>query len=198
MRNWLTVYTDSLSDDDPSPLANPPRAGIATGFYMPRLPGLPRLDLRFESVYTDTPVSSTGGHYIYFDSFYHDLYTNKGNILGEWIGRQGSGYQGWSTYHFSSRSNIQFGYRHAQVSKDFIPGGETLNDGSVKANWWLRNDLDISAFVQYEKWRAAVLAPGPQTNWTSSIEVSFQPQGLRLAFRSGREELAEQSTQAPN
>jgi hypothetical protein len=52
--------------------------------------------------------------------------------------------------------------------------------------------------VQYEKWRAAVLAPGPQTNWTSSIEVSFQPQGLRLAFRSGREELDEQSTQAPN
>jgi membrane-associated phospholipid phosphatase len=198
VRNWLTVYTDSLSDDDPSPLANPPRAGIATGFYMPRLPGLPRLDLRFESVYTDTPVSSTGGHYIYFDSFYHDLYTNKGDILGDWIGRQGSGYQGWSTYHFSSRSNIQFGYRHAQVSKDFIPGGETLNDGSVKANWWLRNDLDISAFVQYEKWRAAVLAPGPQTNWTSSIEVSFQPQGLRSPFRSGREELAEQSTQAPN
>ncbi len=187
VRNWLTVYADSLSDDDPSPLANPARAGISTGFYMPRLPHLAKLDLRVESVYTNTPrsgVGDNGGHFIYFDSFYHDLYTNKGNIIGSWIGREGSGFQGWSTYWFTSRNSLQFGYRHAKVADDFIPGGETLNDGSAKVNWWLRDDLNVSASVQYEKWVAPILASGPQTNWTSSVEITFQPHGLVVPFRS--------------
>jgi hypothetical protein len=175
VRNWLTVYTDSLADDDPSPLANPPRAGIYPGIYMPRLPKLPNLDFRAEAVYTNTPRSSNGGHYIYFDHFYTDLYTNKKNLMGHWIGREGMGFQAWSTYWFSRRNSVQFGYRHSKVSADFIPGGETLDDGSVNVNWWPSNELNVSARVQCEKWLAPILAPGPQTNWTSSVEVTFFP-----------------------
>lgn len=187
VRNWLTVYADSLSDDDPSPLANPARAGIGTGFYMPRLPHLPKLDLRVESVYTNTPRSGVGdnsGHFIYFDSFYHDLYTNKGNIIGNWIGREGSGFQGWSTYWFTSRNSLQFGYRHAKVADDFIPGGETLNDGSAKVSWWVGDDVDVSAFVQYEKWLAPILAPSRQTDWTGSIQIEFCPKSWKLSKAS--------------
>lgn len=183
VRNWLTVYADSLSDDDPSPLANPPRAGISTGFYMPRLPRLPKLDLRVESVYTNTPRSSDGGHFIYFDSFYHDLYMNKGNIIGSWIGREGSGFQGWSTYWFSSRSNLEFGYRHAKLANDFIPGGGTVNDGSITLNWWLGNSFDLASFVQYEKWDVPILSPSPQTNWTGSLEIQFWPHSWKLSKR---------------
>lgn len=175
VRNWLTVYADSLSDDNTSPLADPARAGISPGIYLSRVPGLQKLDLRVEAVYTDTPTSSIDGHFIYFDNFYHDLYTNKNNIIGSWIGRQGDGIQAQTTYWFSPRNTLQFGYRHAKVAKAFIPGGETLNDGYVNVDWWIRHDLSVSAFVQYEKWLAPLLAPTAQTNWTSSFGITYWP-----------------------
>jgi hypothetical protein len=186
VRDWLTFYIDSLADDDPSPLANPRRAGINPGLYLTRFPRIPKLDLRVEGVNTNTPVSSNGGNFIYWDSFYRELYTNKNNLIGSWIGREGQGIQASSTYWFSSRSTLQFGYRHAKVARDFIPQGETLNDGSVTANWWVRNDLSFSALLQYEKWLAPVLAQTPQSNWTSSIQLSFQPHGFNLPLRSPR------------
>jgi hypothetical protein len=179
VRNWLTVYADSFSADDVTPLANPPRAAWDSGIYMPRIPGVPKLDFRVEAGYTDPPafsaVHSVNGQFDYYDYFYHDLYTNKGNIMGSWIGREGKGVQAWSTYWFSSRSSLQFGYREGKVAKDFIPDGETVNDGSVKATWWLQKGISLSGSVQYEKWLAPILAPSPQTNWTSSVEVAFYP-----------------------
>jgi hypothetical protein len=176
LRNWLTLYMDSFSDDDPSPLANPPRANFNPGFYMPKLPWLPKVDLRVEAVYTDPPTpESHGGNFVYFNTNYHDSYTNKKYLLGSWIGREGQGFQAWNTYWLGARNSIQLGYRHAKVSDDFIPGGETLNDGSVKVNWWLGRDINLSTYVQYEKWRAPILAPSPQTNWTASVQVGFWP-----------------------
>lgn len=182
VRNWLTLYTDSIADDDPSPLGNPPRAGINPGIYIPRLPGIPKLDFRVEAVNTDPPIAGSGGNhgrFIYFDTFYHDLYTNKKNIIGSWIGREGKGFQAWTSYSFGPRQSIQFGYRHATISTDFIPSGETVNDGSVKVNWLLGKDWNLSSYLQYEKWFAPILAASPQTNWTSSFEISFQPHAVR-------------------
>lgn len=182
VRNWLTLYTDSLTDDDISPLCCPGRAGLNPGIYLARFPKIPKLDLRVEGVLTNTP-NRGGPQFIYFDNFYHDLNTNEKNIIGSWMGRDGQGIQAWSTYWFSPKNSLQFGYRHAKVSKDFILSGETLNDGSVKLSWWVRNDLSLSTFVQYEKWLAPVLAPRAQTNWTSSVEFSFQPHGWTLTQR---------------
>jgi membrane-associated phospholipid phosphatase len=180
VRDWLTLYADLLADDDPSPLAAPRRAGIHSGIYMPRIPGVPKLDLRVEAVYTDNPTSrSKGGKYIYWDSFYHDLYTNKKNIIGSWIGREGQGFQVWSRYWFSPRNSLQFGYRHAKVAKDFLPGGETLNDASAKLDVQLRENLSFSTNLQYEKWRAPILAPNAQTNWTSSVAIVFWPRSWK-------------------
>ncbi len=176
VRNWLTIYTDSLSDDDPSPIRDVPRDAFRPGIYLSHVPGLPKLDLRAEAVYTALPTpGSNSGQFVYFDTFYHDLYTNKNNIIGDWIGREGMGFQGWSTYWFGPRRSIQAAYRHAKVARDFIPGGETLNDGSVKVDWPLHNDISVSGSIQYEKWLAPILAPGPQTNWTSSFQVTFYP-----------------------
>jgi len=188
LRNWLTVYTDSLASDDVTPISAPRRAAMNPGVYLSHLPKLPKLDLRIEGVYTNTPSSSYGGKFIYIDNFYHDLSTNKRNIIGSWIGREGQGIQAWSTCWFSSHKTLQFGYRQAKVSSGFIPHGETLNDEWVKANWWFRESLSVSALVQHEQWVAPVLASTPQTNWTSSIEISFQPHGFTLAKRSGRQE----------
>ncbi len=176
VRNWLTVFADSLSDDDPSPLANPPRAAITSGMYMPRLPGLPKVDFRVESVYTNIPVSSSnGGHFVYFDSHYHDLYTNKGNLIGSWIGREGTGFQARGTYWAGPRNSIQFGYRHSTTARDFIPGGGSVSDASVSVNWWIHKDWNLSASTQYERWDVPVLASTPQSNWTTSFQVGFWP-----------------------
>jgi hypothetical protein len=186
VRNWLTVYIDSLADATHRHWLHPRRAGINPGIYLARFPKIPKLDVRFEGVNTNTPASSSGGHSIYFDGFYRQLYANKNNIIGSWIGRERQGIQAWSTYWFRSRTTLQFGYRHAKVASDFVPGGDTLNDGSVTANWWVRDDLSLSAFVQYEKWFAPALAPAPQSDWTSSIRISVQPRGFTLPIRSTR------------
>ncbi|MGH9740498.1 MAG: capsule assembly Wzi family protein [Candidatus Acidiferrales bacterium] len=178
LRNRLTIYGDALSDDDPSPIANPPRAALSAGFYMPRLPGLRKFDLRGEAVYTDAPNGENGGHYVYFDGFYRDLYTNKGNLIGSWIGREGTGFQGWMTYWASPKNSVQFGYRHATISKDFVPKGESITDGSVKVNWWLRNDLSISGSLQYERWLAPILAASSQSDWTSGVNITFWPKNI--------------------
>jgi hypothetical protein len=86
---------------------------------------------------------------------------------------QSQGFQAQSTYWFSPRNTLQSGYRHAKAGSSFVPGGETLNDGSAKLDWWMRRDLTVSAFAQYEKWFTPILAPTAQTNWTSSVEVTF-------------------------
>ena len=176
LRNWLTVYADSLADDDPSPLAAPRRAGLNSGIYLARIPGAPKLDLHVEAVYTDAPTPrSSLGQYIYHDGFYHDLYTNKKNIIGSWIGREGQGYQAWSKYWFNARNSLQFGYRHSRVSPDFIPGGGTLNDASVQTDFLVRQDFGVSSRVQYEHWNYPILAPQPQSNVSVSIQMTYWP-----------------------
>jgi membrane-associated phospholipid phosphatase len=182
VRDWLTIYADSLTSDDPNPIDAPRRAALNAGLYMPRLPGLPKLDLHFESVYTDTPTGNggffsqkQGGQYVYWELFYHDLYTNKNNLIGNWIGRDGSGYQGWTTYRFNARNSLQFGFRHAKVDGQFIPGGETVNDGYFNLNLQIRQDWSVSTGLQYERWVAPLLAPTPQTNWTSSVGITYWP-----------------------
>jgi len=187
VRDWLSIYSDSISDDDPSPLASPRRAGIDTGIYLTHFPKLSKLDLRVESTNTNSVSSARNGQYIYYDGFYRDMYTNKGNILGSWIGREGTGIQAWSNYWFSAKSSVQFGYRHAKVAPDFIPQGETVNDEWVKANWWMRGVINVSASVQHETWLAPVLASTRQTNWTSSVGISFQPHNLEVPSHSAKQ-----------
>jgi Capsule assembly protein Wzi len=180
LRDWLTVYGDLMSRDDPNPLDAPRRAAWNPGLYLAWIPYVPRLDFRMEAVNTDPPSSPAhNGQFDYWEGFYHDLYTNRNNLIGDWIGREGLGFQAWSTYWFSPKNTLLFGYRHAKVDGRFIPYGETLNDGYVSLNWWMRKGLQLSASVQYEKWSAPLLAPRPQTNWTSSIEVSLWPKSAK-------------------
>jgi hypothetical protein len=45
--------------------------------------------------------------------------------------------------------------------------------GSVKVNLQVGGQLSLSAFVQYEKWLAPVLAPGGKNNMATSLQVTF-------------------------
>jgi hypothetical protein len=186
LRDWVTLYSDSVVHDDVSPIDAPRRAAINPGIYISHFPELAKLDLRAEAVNTDPPVSrSVGGRFIYWESFYHDAYTNKGNLLGSWIGREGKGGQLWTTYRFSPVSSVQLGYRHAKIAKDFIPQGETANDISVKTTVRLRSDLELQTLVQYEAWFSPVLAPARQSDVLGTVQLTCWPQHL---FKKGPRE----------
>jgi hypothetical protein len=178
LRNWVTAYGTAMSRDDITPLVafTPLRAAINPGLYLSRVPHVPQLDLRVEAVITNPPnAPNSAGHFMYWEHFYRDDYTNKNNLIGDWIGRVGTGYQGWSTYWFSPRTSLQFGYRHAQVAGTFIPHGGTLNDGSVRLNYQRGSELTLSAFVQYEKWLVPVLTPEAKNNITTALQMTFWP-----------------------
>ena len=176
VRNWITLYTDSLAHDDVSPLSAPRRAAFRPGMYVSHFPRLPKLDFRAEAAYTDFPTSrSQGGKFYYFEDFYHDAYTNKQFILGDWIGREGKGGQAWLTYHSTPREMIQFAYRNAKSASDFVPGGTTQNDFSLRIVRRVRDDLEVNAFVQLEFWKAPILAPGLQQDLGLAVQLTYFP-----------------------
>ena len=175
VENWLTLYSDSIVHDDVSPLAAPRRAAVTPGIYLSHFPKLPHVDLRAEAVSTD-PVSSTqAGQFLYWEVEYPDGYTNKGNFLGAWIGREGKGGQAWLTDWLSPKEYIQLGYRNAKVSKTFIPGGTTQNDINIKAVLRLKENLELNAFGQAEFWKVPALASGQQHDFTGSIQLTYFP-----------------------
>jgi hypothetical protein len=175
LENWLTLYSDSIVHDDASPIAAPRHASINPGLYLSHLPGLPHVDLRAEAVSTDPDALIAGGQQIYYEFEYPDGYTNKNNLLGSWIGREGKGGQAWLTDWLSPKEYIQLGYRNAKVSKSFIPGGTTQNDISIKAVLRLKENLELNAFGQAEFWKAPVLASGQQHDFTGSFQLTYYP-----------------------
>ena len=185
LRNWLVLYNDGMTDDDTSPLGAPQRALMNPGVYLPQIPRAPKLDFRVELVWSDPPeLSNRGGRYVYYNGAYHDSYTNGGQIIGSWVGREGHGVQLWCTYWLSPRSPLQLGYRRAHVDRDFIPQGGNIQDFFARATFPLRKEIEIAAFLQYERWDFPVLAPlaGPDT--VASIELKYHPDWKKvLNFR---------------
>jgi hypothetical protein len=180
VRNWLTLYSDSLAHDDVSPIDAPRRAGIRPGLYLARFPRFQHLDLRVEGASTDPPVSrSVGGGFLYTEIIQLQGYTNKGNILGDAIGRESKGGQAWLTYHLSPREQIQFSYRNAKAAKDFVPGGTTQNVFQLSAIKRIHSDLELRGLLQYERWVAPVYKPGIQTDTALNLQLTWFPQRVR-------------------
>jgi hypothetical protein len=184
----LNFYTEAFVEDEYSPIAYWRNAAIWSGLYLAQVPKLNKLDLRVEAGYTDlpsglengTPQSHYGPGVFYFNNRYPSgSYTNDGYLLGNWMGRDSQGVQAWSNYRFSPRSFIQASFRHEKVSQQYMPGGGTLTDASLSANFWLRNDLSISGTLQYERWLYPIITPGAQTNVTTSLQLVFWPQSWR-------------------
>jgi hypothetical protein len=176
LRNWVTLYADSLAHDDVSPLAAPRRSAFRPGLYLSHLPKLANVDFRAEAAYTDFPTSrSHAGQFFYFEDVYHDAYTNKQFILGDWIGREGKGGQAWLTYHRSPREMFQLTYRNAKSASDFVPGGTTQNDISFRLVRRLRNDVELDTFAQLEFWKAPILARGLQRDVALGVQFTYFP-----------------------
>ncbi len=175
MEKWLTLYSDSIVHDDVSPLAAPRRAAFNPGLYLSHFPGLPHVDLRAEAVSTDPTASDQGGQFLYYEFVYKDGYTNEGNMLGSWMGREGKGGQAWLTDWLSPKEYLQLGYRNAKVSKNFVPGGTTQNDFNVRAVLRLKPNLELNAFGQAEFWKVPAWYPGPQHDFTGQIQLTYFP-----------------------
>jgi len=187
LRDWLTLYTDSLSPDDVSPVSAPRRAAVNPA-YLVSLPKLPKLDLRIEGVNTNTPSSSVGGHFVYNDFFYHDLSTNKNNIIGSWIGREGQGYQGWCTYWFSARSSLQFAYRHAKVASDFIPAGGDIRRSFGAAEFLGAQGSERSSFNAVRELARACSGAYCPNELDIDDGISYQPKALSLPFHGSHKD----------
>ena len=173
LRNWLTFYLDSMVWDEISPIGST-RAAVNPGIYMPRIPKIPKLELRAEGFNISRAEEFPPGFVYYNNDRYRSGYINNGNLLGSWIGRAGRGGQGWLTYWLSPRNKLQLGYRLQTVSPNFIGGGR-LADYSAKSELMIGHHVSVSGLLQYEQWSFPDLAPTPQSNVTGSVQLTLYP-----------------------
>lgn len=178
LRNWLSVYGDSLVVDEYSPIGST-RASVIAGMYMPRIPKVPKMDIRAEWIHESTTDEFPPGFVYYGVDRFRSGYTNDQQLLGNWIGRAGRGGQGWLTYRFSARDNLQFGYRLQEVSPKFLEGGR-LVDYSVSGNRRLSSMIYLLGSITYEQWYFPVLSTDRQQDVVASMQVTFCPSGWKL------------------
>lgn len=173
IKDWLTLYFDSMTWDEISPIGSQ-RANINPGIYMPKVPKIPKLDFRAEGFNISRTTEFVPGWVYYNGDRYRSGYTNDGVLIGSWIGRAGRGGQGWLTYWLSSRNKIQAGYRLQTVSPQFIEGGR-LVDYSAQGDVLISKDLLISGVFQYEQWRFPIINPNRQSDIVASLQLTFYP-----------------------
>jgi hypothetical protein len=176
LREWLTLYSDGEVHDDVSPIDAPRRAAWRPGLYLTHVPGLSKLDMRAEAVWSDPPVQqSSGGRFMYWEVIQRQGYTNSGQIFGDWVGREGKGGQGWITYHLSGNESIEASVRNHKVAMDFIPGGTTLNDFNVRVVKRIKKDIEINGNLTVEHWKVPVYLPGQKTVTAATFQVTWFP-----------------------
>jgi hypothetical protein len=178
VRKYATLYADSITHDDVTPISAPRRAGYRTGLYISHFPGrLQPLDLRVEAATTDYPTSkSQGGQGNYWEVIQKQGYTNKGFIMGDWIGREAKGGNAWLTWHLSGNEWLQLSYMNKKTPKDFIPLGTTQNQFRATAVKRFGPDVEMNAWVQYEGWKAPVYKTGKQSNTAIAFQLTWYPQ----------------------
>jgi len=176
-RKYLTLYADSETHDDLTPVSAPRRAAYRPGIYLAQFPGLRRLDLRVEGVSTDcaTLVCLNGSNEYIEDAVQKQGYTNKGNILGDWIGREAKGGQAWLTWHLSGNEWVQAEYLDKKTAKDFIAGGTTQNQFRVEAVKRIGPSIEVNGWFQHERWVAPIYLTGVQSDNTVAVRVTFFP-----------------------
>src|SRR5216684_2840147 len=175
LRDWLTFYGDAVSEDEISPLNYPRKAVYQAGLYMPKLPGLPKFDLRLEGGSTVPPDFPGCIACFYQNSNYFNSYTSNNRLIGAGIGRAAQAEEIRSNYWLSPKSKIAIQLRHRKVDSRFLPGGGTQNDASINADFFLGSSFSVSTAVQYERWQIPLLVPGPQSNVTTSVQIKFLP-----------------------
>ena len=173
--NFVTFYVEGMANDQPNPINSERQSAWNPGLYFPKLPCLPKLDLRVEAVYTNL-IGYRGLGPFYQNERYAQGYTLYNQIIGSWVGRQGDGIQAWSTYWFSPRNKLQLGYRRQWADKVLLEGGG-LNDFSGSIDWLFKHSIQLSSTVQVERWNFPFLSASPMTNVSTQIQLMYTPSG---------------------
>jgi Capsule assembly protein Wzi len=170
----FSIFNEAMAWDDPIQGKFVARYAMDPGIYLPEVPKIKNLDLRLEAAYTDLPKSQTPA-YFYYNAHYPQGYTNYGQILGSWVGRQGIGGQASSTYWFSPRKKVTLTYRKMISDNDLYRGG-SMGELAASAMWTFRSKVEVSASGQYERWGFPLLGAGPKTNFTTTFGVRLFPE----------------------
>jgi hypothetical protein len=175
----VTLYSDSFSNDDPSPLASPHRSAFHPGLYIARFPGtLAKLDLRVEGAYTASEDSSIPNRFNYWKEDYRDGYTNKGLLIGDTVGRGGVSWQAWATYWLSARSKVQVSYLNHYISPKFFRGGGTQNAFKTSSDLMIKHNLEVELGAQSERIVIPLLTGNrtPQYDVSGWVGVKYTPE----------------------
>jgi hypothetical protein len=180
VRKHLTLTLDSICHDDVTPISAPRRAAYRPGLYLSQVPGLPKLDFRVEAASTDTStLRSIGGQFNYIETVQRQGYTNKGFIMGDWIGREAKGGEAWLTYHLSGNEWVQLHYLDKKTPKDFIAGGTTQGQFKAEVVKRFHKDIELDAWLQYERWKAPIYIAKPNNaannDTIAAIQVTWFP-----------------------
>ena len=173
LRDWLTFYAETLSEDEPSPIPYMRRNASQGGLYLVKVPGIPKLDLRLEGGYTN-PIAFCG-ICMYTNAQYNSGYNNDGRLIGTWIGRAAQGEQIRSNYWLSPRKKIGLELRHRTLDPGYLPQGGSQNDVAVNADIFAWQGFRFTGNVQYENWLIPLLATTRQSDVAASFEFSFWP-----------------------
>ena len=172
-RKSVVLYTEEFSWDDPIEGKFVARYAMDPGIYIPKLPVIGKMDLRMEGAYTNLPKLLDQA-YFYSNAHYPQGYTNYGQILGSWVGRQGDGGKVSSNYWFSARNKATLSYRKMTSDKTFLQGGN-LSDISGGLAWMIRSNLEISGTTQYEQWKFPLLSTGRTSSFTTIFQLVLFP-----------------------
>ncbi len=170
-RRQVLVYSEAMAWDNPIQGHFTQRYALDPGIYFPQLPFFKKLDLRVEGVYTDLPEIPELA-YFYANAHYPQGYTNYGQVLGSWVGREGRGGAGTSTYWFSPRTRAAVTYRRMVANPNLLRGGN-LTDLSGTFTWMIRPRLEVSIVQGYDRWRFPVLNVEPKSSYTAAFQVQL-------------------------
>lgn len=170
----VTIFTDAMANDEPTPIIYATRSAMNPGIYIARLPRLHQVDARVEAVYTNIPDYRDGVGAVYFNGHYADGYRNAGQLMGSWVGRAGTGIVAQSSYWFSGVNKIDVSMRRQFNDRHMIGGGD-LTDFTAHSLWQLRGPWQLEGSLTAGRWRFPILQSSPQNNVTATFGVTFTP-----------------------
>lgn len=156
---FVSLYSDFYADDEPSPLASPRRSAFSPGVYLAKVPGFPNWDLRAEAPSTRLAGEDRGGTFLYWNNIYRSANTNRGRLLGSWVGRDARGLLLESTCWCSPQWRLTLGYRQSRIGPAFLPGGGAQTAAYTRI-WFHRGRVwSASISGQFEHYSIPLLGP---------------------------------------
>jgi hypothetical protein len=173
LRECMTGYVDTFTEDEPFPLLYPRRSVWMPGFSLRCFTHPSRLTIRAEGLLA--PHRNEFPGYYYFNVHYLSGYTNNRQLIGSWIGREGNGEQMWATWQMSPMSSIELSGRSMTSAATFLRGG-TVRDLTATVDLAVKPEWQLRLQAQTEWWHFPALADSPQRNTACTMQLTYRPQ----------------------